>query len=210
MGKFIKHIFNLLESNRSNFRPRQLDLSKPIQLIHDLSEICKKSDYTANNWITNDSNYQSKYFKEQYELEINRIVDLFDKKKTIVIPKSENVQAVHNHIIKNNYTIETSYKQSEYVRPKHLIVYSCKNSLETKRDEYEATTHDRNFLKYEKNLTLEEIEKVISELENDVNKGEMIPYERIKEIIFKILPDKKSQGDKIAKVNIKTLNFYMY
>jgi len=46
---------------------------------------------------------------------------------------------------------------------------------------------------------VEELEKIISALENDINKGEMIPPERIKEIILSIIPDKKQFVDKIYK-----------
>ncbi len=58
------------------------------------------------------------------------------------------------------------------------------------------------FIKYENNITIEELEKVITELENDINKGQMIPMDRIKDVILRVLPDKRNQADKIAKVRI--------
>jgi hypothetical protein len=129
-------------------------------------------------------------------MEIKRIIDLFEKKKTIIIPKTENITG------EGNFTVNLNYQQKLFDRPKHLIVYSQKCNLEPTTKDYEATIHDMNFLKYEKNISLDDIERVITDLENDVNKGEMIPYDRIKEIIIRVLPDKKSQADRIAKVSI--------
>jgi hypothetical protein len=139
-----------------------------------------------------------KEYSNQNELEIKRIVELFDGKNTIIIPKT----IISNSPIETNFTVDDNYKQRLYERPKHYIIHSHKNSQDLRKINYEATIHDRIFLKYENNLTLEEVEKVISDLENDVNKGEMIPYDRIKDIIIRSLPDKKSQADKLAKVSL--------
>ncbi len=44
-------------------------------------------------------------------------------------------------------------------------------------------------------------------MENDINKGEMIPAERAKELIINIIPDKKDHVDKIYKVISFSFNF---
>ena len=193
---------NFLEMNRTNFRPRQLDYSKPIQLVSDINEVFKKEDLISSTFSLGVS-FDDK--KTASEIEIKRIMDLFDKKKTIVIPKVEKLDKNPNAAPttgEGNFSIDLNYKQKLYERPKHYIIYSQKNILEPQGKDYEATIHDMNFLKYENMITLEELEKIISELENDINKGEMIPQDRIREIILRLIPDKKGFVDKIAKVSL--------
>jgi hypothetical protein len=187
--------------NRTNFRPRQLDYSKPIQLISDINEVFKKEDFLSSSWSMGNS-FEEK--RTPSEIEIKRVIDLFDKKKTIVIPKVEKLNEGGNSVSatgEGNFSIDLNYKQRLYERPKHYIVHSQKNVLEPQAKDYEASIHDMNFLKYENTITLEELEKIISELENDINKGEMIPQERIREIILRIIPDRKGFVDKISKVS---------
>lgn len=97
--------------------------------------------------------------------------------------------------------VVSEFHQSEFKRPKNYIVYSEKNRLEQKIKEYEASNIEIDYLK--KNdyfVNVDEYEIAISALENDVNKGEMIPLERAYEVLSKILPDKKSCFDKIYQV----------
>lgn len=97
--------------------------------------------------------------------------------------------------------MDLEYKQTEFNRPKHLIVYSEKNRLEPKDKDFEASVSELSFLNFEKHFISKEMfEKIISALENDVNKGEMIPAEHAKEIIGNLIPDKKEYVDKIYKV----------
>jgi tRNA/tmRNA/rRNA uracil-C5-methylase (TrmA/RlmC/RlmD family) len=195
--------------NRTNFRPRQLDYSKPIQLVSDINEVFKKDDLILSTFGMGNS-YEDK--RSVTEIEIKRVMDLFDKKKTIVIPKVEKLDKNPNAAAptgEGNFSIDLNYKQKLYERPKHCIVYSQKNVLEPQGKDYEATIHDMNFLKYENTITLEELEKIVSELENDINKGEMIPQDRIREIILRIIPDKKGFVDKIAKVSLLTTSNYI-
>jgi hypothetical protein len=178
--------------NRTNIRHRAVDLGKPLQIIRDINELYKKEDNLA---IT--PNGENKYDgKSILEQEMKKIIDCFDKKKTIVIPgeKGEGNFTTHN----------LQYKQTEYIRPKNYIVYSEKNRLEPKGKDYEISMSDLNFLKFEHFFISElELEKIISALENDINKGEMIPNDRVKEIISSIIPDKKQHVDKILRVSIK-------
>jgi hypothetical protein len=188
--------------NRTNFRPRQLDYSKPIQIFSDINEVFKKEDLISSTFSLGVC-FDDK--KTASEIEIKRIMDLFDKKKTIVIPKVEKLDKNPNAAPttgEGNFSIDLNYKQKLYDRPKHYIIHSQKNILEPQGKDYEATIHDMNFLKYENMITLEELEKIISELENDINKGEMIPQERIREIILRLIPEKKGFVDKIAKVSL--------
>jgi hypothetical protein len=176
-----------------------------MQIIRDLTEFYKKEDTSALNWVK-DSLGDVKYEpKAIIEAEVKKIIELFDRKKTIVIP-NPNASASEKPAPSGEGKFTTqavAYKQTEYVRPRHYIVYSEKNRLEPKAKDYEATVVDLNFLKYEKDcISVDELEKIISALENDINKGEMIPNERIREIILSIIPDKKQHVDKVVKVRI--------
>jgi hypothetical protein len=173
-----------------------------MQIIRDLTEFYKKEDTSALNWVK-DSLGDVKYEpKSILEAEVKKIIELFDRKKTIVIPNPNGLANEPAPSGEGKFTTQAvAYKQTEFIRPRHYIIYSEKNRLEPKGKDYEATVIDMNFLKYEKEcLSVEELEKIISALENDINKGEMIPNERIREIILSIIPEKKQHVDKICKV----------
>jgi hypothetical protein len=198
--------------NRTNFRQRPIDPAKPLQIIRDVNEVIKKDDTNPLNWVIGSSGETARDPKLFLESEIKKICELFDKKKTIIIPKAEKFEnkpatAQPGANGEGKFTThQVTYQLSEYVRPKHYIVYSERSRLEPKHKDYEATVYDLNFLKYENYfITVEELEKIISAVENDINKGEMMPSERIKEIILSIVPDKKQHVDKIYKVCIFTL-----
>jgi hypothetical protein len=171
--------------------------------VTDINEVFKKEDTSALNWVSSSYLEEKRDPKALGDAEIKRILDLFDKKKNIVIPKSEEKkETLPGQNGEGKFSINENYQQTHFEKPKHYIVFSQKNQLEPKTKDYEATIHDMNFLKYENFITLEELEKIISDLENDINKGEMIPTERIREIITRTIPDNKSQVDKICKVSL--------
>lgn len=200
--------------SRTNIRHRAVDLSKPLQIITDINELYKKDENSALNWgkeLSGDTKSETKSIKEA---EIKKIIELYDKKRTIIIPKVEEKtpSGQPSQSSEGKFSTHTvAYKQTEYVRPKNYIVYSEKNRLEPQGKDYEATTVDMNFLNFEKFfISVEELEKIISALENDINKGEMIPTERVKEIIQSIIPDKKQHIDKIIRVSINSYYFPFY
>jgi hypothetical protein len=194
---------------RTNFRPRTIDTAKPLPFIRDINDLYKKEDNSALNWVKETAQDGKPDSKSIIESEIKRIFELFDKKKTIIIPKAEKFEKATqpSSTGEGKFTTHTiTYKQTEFIRPKHYIVYSEKNRLEPKGKDYEATVVDLNFLSSEKFfISTEELEKIISALENDVNKGETIPLERAKEIVVNLIPDKKQHVDKICKVSCEFL-----
>ena len=201
-------------------------------IINDINEVSKKEDICS---IINSHNQN--YFPEKEKdakkivinYEIKKIIELFDKKKSIVIPKTEDFSVVkngneknetnektkkenNNKEIKENFsTFDLNYKQKEFTRPKHLIVYSEKNRLEPKDNDFEASTSELSFLNFESHFISKELfEKIISALENDVNKGEMTPAEHAKEIILNLIPEKRDYVDKIYKVTIFFLIIFLF
>lgn len=192
----------ILETHRPTFRPRNVDTSKPMLLIRDMTDFVKKEESSSLNWgigMTSDMRFDSKAI---VETEVKKICELFDKKKTIVIPKVE--ASGSSNTGEGKFTTHSlEYKQSEFHRPRHYIVYSEKNRLEPQGKDYEATCTDLNFLKYENNfISVDKFEEIISALENDINKGEMIPNERVREIIYGLIPEKKQHIDKLTKVGL--------
>ena len=185
-------------------------------IINDINEVSKKEDICL---LSNNQNYYSEKDKDPsktvVDYEIKKVIELFDKKKSIVIPKAEdfskkNGNEKSNGKKENFSTLELEYKQTEFIMPKHFIVYSEKNRLEPKEIDFEASAPEISFLNFESHfISKEKFEKIISALENDVNKGEMIPAEHAKEIIISLIPDKKEYVDKIYKVNFFFFLFFI-
>lgn len=143
---------------------------------------------------------------------------MFDKKKVIVIPKTEVIEKPKANTDTNGYSL-IEYQQTIFQRPRHYIVYSDKERTNTNPDkEYEANINDFNFLKRheEFNLKIEDLEKIITLLEYDVS-GEMIPQERAEFLLcehfkcnFKDNPEKKLHFESVYKVNIINFELIIY
>ena len=144
--------------------------------------------------------------------ELKKILELYDGKKSIIIPKTEKIEKPLNEkndktpaqkapYAANKFDSGLEYKQNEFIRPEHYIIYSERSRIENHKRDYEASRHDANFLNYENNfMTLEELEIVISTLENDIGHGELIPRERISQLILSIYPDKADYVKKLTDV----------
>lgn len=184
--------------NKPSFRQRPIDYSKPLQLIKDINEVKKTADQAEKEEIT------------IMESELKKILELYDRKKSIIIPKTEKIDKPLNEkndkaktapSAANKFDSGLEYKQKEFVRPEHYIIYSERSRIENHKRDYEASRHDANFLNYENNfMTLEELEIVISTLENDIGHGELIPRERISQLILSIFPDKADYVKKLTDV----------
>jgi hypothetical protein len=131
---------------------------------------------------------------------------------------NNNVSAIqkaitHNQTL-NKFDVPINYHQREFVRPEHYIIYSEKNRKENHKRDYEATKHDVNFLNFERNfMSLEQLEILISALENDIGSGDQIPEERVKEIIKNLYSDLDTQHvNKLTKVyyHFKLYLFIIY
>lgn len=144
------------------------------------------------------------------EAEIKKILALYDSKKNIIIPKVEKLEKNLNSNTNDNkiavpsnkkdFTHRVKYDQKEFARPDCYWLYSEKNRKDSHMKEYEATHHDVTFLNFENNfMSLVDLEKIITMLENDIGKGEQIPVERAKEIIISNFPEQASNATKISK-----------
>ena len=65
--------------NKPSFRQRPIDYSKPLQLIKDINEVKKTADQAEKEEIT------------IMESELKKILELYDRKKSIIIPKTEKI-----------------------------------------------------------------------------------------------------------------------
>lgn len=207
----------ILDNSRTNFRHRNIDTSRPLTIFRDITLISKKEDFDENYKCTPGVNLGPNEIKidKQYiiEKEIKRVLELFERKKVIVIPKTEVIEKPKTNSEPNGYSV-IEYIQTKFERPRHYIVYSDKERQFLNADkEYEANINDNNFLKRheEFNLTVEELEKMITILEHDVS-GEMIPLERAEYLLcelfkcnFKDSPQKKQHFESVYKVII--INF---
>jgi len=188
--------------NRTNFRHRALDATKQLPIIHDITEVVKREDTMLIQIPNGHSDRQldkESEVKEITEQEIKKIIDLFEKKKVIVIPKSEKLasEKVTPAINENNYSTNTNYTQTSFERPKHYLIYSEKSRFDAPFKEYEASVYDVNFLKHFNFFTTDELEKIIITLENDVSSGEMIPFERAQYLLRQMFSNKEQYFEKV-------------
>jgi len=160
--------------------------------------------------------------KTVLDKELKRIIDLFERKKVIVIPKTEVIEKskpIPEQKESNGYSI-IEYVQTKFERPRTYVVYNnCERQSGTSEKEYEGNIHDYNFLKRheEFGFSIEELEKMITKLEQDVNDGEMIPLERAEVLLCELLkcnftssPQKKMHFESVYKVIIIILIIIIY
>ena len=188
--------------HRTGFRQRPIDSTKQIQIVNNLKKVMETTDEETKKELNNIEN------------ELNKILELYDKKKIIIIPNVEKIDIKRNNNdsklkkpnsknsekkeLNNKNNIE--YTQKEYKRPNHYIIYSERERQENLKRDYEATINDVNFINFEKGfMKLEELEKVISTLENDIGNGEQIPIERVKNLIINLYPKYENHVEKICK-----------
>ena len=73
-----------IEINRINFRQRQVDYSKQLQIITDVNEVAKKDDYMNLFFTIPNGSEDKKDTKIILDYEIKKVIDLFDKKNTTI------------------------------------------------------------------------------------------------------------------------------
>ena len=92
------------------------------------------------------------------------------------------------------------YILKEYKRPDNYIIYSSKERDHPKAKDYEAKYPDKVFLKFHNDfMKIDDLESIISTLENNIGKGEKIPDEMAKEIIEKNFKKYESKSDLLIK-----------
>lgn len=182
--------------NKKKIRERPIDYKKAFQVIKDLEKEKKKAN---NEQLTELKNI---------EKDLTKVLEYFDKKKKIQIPKAKIINEkneknnnnlyINNNIIykdenssninHNSNEYKLNYILNEYKRPNNYIIYSSsqrkKNNLIKK--EYEAKEADFIFLKIRNNfMKIEDLENIIIDLENNVtfNKDQKIDEEKAKNII---------------------------
>ena len=190
---------------------------KPVQASTSSSNVGCTSSASNNSTATN-STSPSPNGTTVYA--VNSSSNSNSNNNNIINNSNNNVSAIqkaitHNQTL-NKFDVPINYHQREFVRPEHYIIYSEKNRKENHKRDYEATKHDVNFLNFERNfMSLEQLEILISALENDIGSGDQIPEERVKEIIKNLYSDLDTQHvNKLTKVyyhfKLYLLIIYMY
>ena len=150
--------------------------------------------------------------KVKAQNDIKKVLHAFDTKKKIQIPKSLNNISINNNNSKNNNLDKNERKKnnqqstyinfelSEFKRPDSYIIYSSKEREQLNIKDYEAKSADFLFLEYHGDfMKIEELEKIISVLENNIGKSEKIPDEMAKKIIEENFSKYKSESEMIIK-----------
>lgn len=188
-----------LEHSRANTRPRNTGLVRPLKLIREIHEISSRPDSKL---------YEADSIKD----EIREINALYDKKKSIAIPKTASLstqvkQKEPAKAANTGVTKAEDHVQTLFIRPSHYITYGEKKRAENsqKIKEYEATQKEIEYIRKIGFSSNEEhlYEHIITSLENDVDKGEMIPKERAIVVAEKAVPNKdKEFYENIFEVSI--------
>lgn len=199
-------------------RLRATNLNRQLKLIRDVKDIVAFTPNPNNNnsistrYTTNDdtNSYNTLNDKETdiIQLEINNIKDLFDKKKSILIPKiSKNKAQVTKQTVNKN----EDYTNTIYERPSSYIVYGELNREQNNKKfkKYEASLKEIEYLKKnDPSISINQYESAIIALEDDVEKGEMIPKERAIVVLSNSFPDKDSATcEKIYEVRYNLICF---
>ena len=186
---------------RDGIRPRPIDDHKSYFIIKDL----KKAKLNSNK--------EGRIELCIIEKELYKVLEHYDKRKKIQIPKAkiicqkndkkhknENIISynINNNIIytnenndnssQNNSAYILNYKLKEYKRPDNYIIYSSsdKNEINSKKKLYEAKEADIIFLNIRNNfMRIEELENIIIDLEanSTSEKYEKINEENARKII---------------------------
>ena len=179
-----------------NLKQRYIDDTKNFHVIKDI-----ESDKML-----------SSQDKLEIESNLKKVLHAFDTKKKILIPKSlinitnnnnnlKNINLDKNDKKKSNVQIPyLNFELSEFKRPDSYIIYSSKEREKIQMKDYEAKSADYLFLEYNGDfMKIEELEKIISALENSIGKGEKIPDEMAKKIIEEKFSKYKSKSEIIIK-----------
>ena len=204
-----------MHHHRDGIRPRPIDDHKPYFVIKDLDKAKSNSNKEGQTELSN------------IEKELYKVLDYYDKRKKIEIPKTKiinekndkneknenkNNYNINNNIIyinenndntnQNNSPYVLNYKLSEYKRPDNYIIYSSsnKNKIESTKKIYEAKEADKIFLNIHQNFTkIDELENIIIDLENKSTneKDDKINEENAKKILETKYTNYKSYIDSI-------------
>jgi len=134
------------------------------------------------------------------EKEIKQINDKYDKRKDVLIPKAEKKVEKKD---KAGHSISTEYVQTKFERPCTYIIHGEKQreKVFNNQKEFEASIKDLESLKkLEINISLENYEKIIVCLENDVGNGEIIPKDRVVYLIESNFKELKLNEKQISEL----------
>ncbi len=176
-----------LDNSRTNFRHRNIDWTRPLAIYRDIILISKKEDYENSGKPCQDGfippHDEKGEKKALIEKEVKRAIESYEKKKNIVIPKTEVVDKSKNP--EPNGFSKIDYVQTIFDRPRSYIVYSDRERQQDHEEEkYEADISDKNFLERHESMkfSTDDFEEAFTALERDVN-GQIIPEEKAQNVL---------------------------
>lgn len=199
----MKLIRNIIEI----FKPEELKIDEQSIVNHEIQELNSLFDKKKNIAIPKIEQERKEKEKEDVSSIVNKGIlstkenkDVNcsnqkekEKEKEREKEKEKEIQSVSTSDTTNICLLKDS-NQSLFIRPNTYIVYGelQRNDNNPKIKDYEATSKEIDFLKKSdlSKITIENYEKAIIALENDVEKGEMIPKERAIEVLRKEFPEK--------------------
>ena len=176
----------MLESIEQDLKKELYDSNKQI-IIPNYVEIKNNNNINLKNIINPNNLPENKKINKKNQQSPNHINTNLINSNNDNINNNSNLNNSNYSILKNDHQL--NFKPiTEFKRPNHYIMYSQKTRDEPKI-EYEASIHDINFMTVEKlKIEIKDYEKLIIDIENDIGKGELIPEERIQQIIKEHFP----------------------
>ena len=171
----------MLESIEQDLKKELYDSNKQI-IIPNYVEIKNNNNINLKNIINPNNLPENKKINKKNQQSPNHINTNLINSNNENINNNSNLNNSNYSILKNDHQLNLK-PITEFKRPNHYIMYSQKTRDEQKI-EYEASIHDINFMTVEKlKIEIKDYEKLIIDIENDIGKGELIPEERIQQII---------------------------
>jgi hypothetical protein len=171
----------MLESIEQDLKKELYDSNKQI-IIPNYVEIKNNNNINLKNIINPNNLPENKKINKKNQQSPNHINTNLINSNNENINNNSNLNNSNYSILKNDHQLNLK-PITEFKRPNYYIMYSQKTRDEQKI-EYEASIHDINFMTVEKlKIEIKDYEKLIIDIENDIGKGELIPEERIQQII---------------------------
>ena len=176
----------MLESIEQDLKKELYDSNKQI-IIPNYVEIKNNNNINLKNIINPNNLPENKKINKKNQQSPNHINTNLINSNNENINNNSNLNNSNYSILKNDHQLNLK-PITEFKRPNYYIMYSQKTRDEQKI-EYEASIHDINFMTVEKlKIEIKDYEKLIIDIENDIGKGELIPEERIQQIIKEHFP----------------------
>ena len=121
--------------HRTGFRQRPIDATKQIQIVNNLKKVMESTDQETKKELNT------------IETELNKILELYDKKKIIIIPNVEKIDNRNNE--SNKEKLKKSNSKNSSLEKKELLMKN-KSDIEYIQKEFKRPNQKAKKIFYSK------------------------------------------------------------